>query len=468
MHRIEDLVRDSLRQRAEDVEPTPALWRGVDRRIARRRRFRVTSWAMAAVAAALTAFVVVPGLLGDTDPSGLEIEPMGPATGLVPATAVVAAEGELWLLDLATGERTSLERNNPEPVEQIAVAPGSTLDDYRIAVVQTNPQGGAQLTFDYGPDAGGVTGILEAHAVEHDFVPTITWSPDGEFVAYTVPGDDDEANVVIEAAPAGFDGFLEPREAAGVGAIGEHDVLLDWVGPVAAAGDVSELWVRRNDDTVAILEVEALGHSDAFVPLSDGLPTVRGGWGGNPDVFVTDVAAAVAADPNGEVAGLRTYLLAPGRQTGPSLFWAAGVGVVGGDRPPVELPPAEVPLGGVVGDADLDALWLDAAQDAALIGDGERTWLFTHDGSGGFRPPVELAADITAAALFDAPRPGAADEPTDGRAAGPTVAARLDELALIGPDGARSLVTLDDAGESRFVSARVARAPRSTASPWWH
>lgn len=75
MTRIEDLVHDSLRQRAEDVEATLALWREVDRRIARRRRFRVASWSLAAVAAAMAVLMVVPGMLAGTDPNGLETNP---------------------------------------------------------------------------------------------------------------------------------------------------------------------------------------------------------------------------------------------------------------------------------------------------------------------------------------------------------------------------------------------------------
>ena len=83
--RIEELVRQSLRQRSEDVEPTPALWQEVDRRVARHRRRRSWALSLTGATALLAALVVVPGLLDAVqDPARIpEIAPLeqAPVTG---------------------------------------------------------------------------------------------------------------------------------------------------------------------------------------------------------------------------------------------------------------------------------------------------------------------------------------------------------------------------------------------------
>ncbi len=68
MDPIEQRVRESLRQRAEGVEPTPTLYQGVQRRIARRQRLRVASWSLAGVAAIAAAAVIVPNVLDGGTP----------------------------------------------------------------------------------------------------------------------------------------------------------------------------------------------------------------------------------------------------------------------------------------------------------------------------------------------------------------------------------------------------------------
>lgn len=63
----EQRLREVLRERAGDVEPTPALQLAVERRISRRRRRRAVSGSLAAAAAVVAAIVVVPGVVDDAD-----------------------------------------------------------------------------------------------------------------------------------------------------------------------------------------------------------------------------------------------------------------------------------------------------------------------------------------------------------------------------------------------------------------
>lgn len=67
---IDELVRESLRTRAGDVEATPQLWREVQRRTSRRGWLPSLQWAVAAgaaAAAALAAFVVLPDITATDD-----------------------------------------------------------------------------------------------------------------------------------------------------------------------------------------------------------------------------------------------------------------------------------------------------------------------------------------------------------------------------------------------------------------
>jgi hypothetical protein len=486
MTRIEDLVRDSLRQRAEDVEPTPALWREVDRRIARRRRFQVVSWSLAGVAAALAALIVLPGVLGGNGPGDLEIEPGGPRTsGVVPSVAVVAEDGGVSLVDITTGERTALDVIGDGPVVQLAVRTGSTVDDYDIAVVQTPDDGNATLTLVYNRPGRGVVADA-AEFGDPDFVPTILWSPNGEHIAYTEPGDDGRVRLVTEPAPEPFDpsspdsdaldGSLGSGGASELATLEPGDVPLDWTGETDEQGDLSRMLIAPADGGIIGIDIGAGDVASSTFSASPGQQSTR----------VDGTVALVGSHRSTDVDTSPLYALAPGDDGAPSLFWIGG-GTAGMSDAQI----VEVPLGALVGDADPDALWLDADQDAALVGEGERAWLLAHDGSGDFAPPVEVSDRATIAAFFDAPRPEPSGEqptedavPTEPEAAedasGPTPGAEhttVDpgevttgagpvlpepiltvspyELRLVGPDGPETLMALEEERGPRFVSARV-------------
>ncbi|TVP73526.1 MAG: hypothetical protein EA340_02240 [Nitriliruptor sp.] len=152
MNPIEDRLRASLRERAEDVEATPQLWAEVDRRVARRRRWTVSSWVAATAAAAIAAVVVAPALLPDAtgpeiadrpgpveDPGAPE-GPAVPAPGAVePGPLLVATDRLLRVLDAdgTTRHAYELPEEGESTVTGLSVRPGSTVAEVTAAVLTT-------------------------------------------------------------------------------------------------------------------------------------------------------------------------------------------------------------------------------------------------------------------------------------------------------------------------------------------
>ena len=231
---IEQRLRDALRARAHDVEPTPQLWQRVDARIARRRRWRVVSFALAGAGAAAAAVLVVPALLTTTGPEPPEIAdaPVAPeeapeeapdedepdvsadngAAAEDPFTAPdsddvpdlgeplpepVVLLGAQWLrlLDsdaIAPIDLTWLPGDGLAGFREVAVRPGSTPDDLTVLVrardyddvehvrwaafVDAEPVGeGHPFDEDHAVETGAADGASLSGPV---------WSPDGDSLAY--------------------------------------------------------------------------------------------------------------------------------------------------------------------------------------------------------------------------------------------------------------------------------------------
>ena len=202
---IEDRLRASLRERAEDVEATPRLWAEVDRRVARRRRVTVSSWVAATAAAAIAAVVVAPALLPETagpeiadrpgpveDP-GTEDGPVVPAPGAVePGPLLVATDRLLRVLD-ADGTALSayeLPEEGESTITGVSVRPGSTVAEVTAAVLTTAEgtydlrvlrSGGDDLTLEvvdepsYRPGQDAGAGLVVSGPV---------WAPDGTSLAW--------------------------------------------------------------------------------------------------------------------------------------------------------------------------------------------------------------------------------------------------------------------------------------------
>jgi hypothetical protein len=230
--------------------------------------------------------------------------------------------------------------------------------------------------------------------------------------------------------------------------------LVAWTGNATEEGDRSELWLvtaegRLVQETLEVtdgiprsLEV---GSSELDAVLDAATSSARGGQVGEPFYVLRDVGA------------------------GPELVWFAADGRA----------TDQVALADLLGEVD-GSTWLDAKQDGALVGDGERTWLVAHDGRGAFADPIALPDGWIRAAMLDVSRPGSpTPEPTDDPApdatapadpdAGspegpriegaalpsPIVTMSLRELVLHGPEGPQTIAELAAEGESVFLSARV-------------
>ncbi|MFA9447137.1 hypothetical protein [Egicoccus sp. AB-alg6-2] len=479
MDRVEELIRESLKARAQDVEPTPMLWLEVDRRVSRRKRFQAVTWSLAGATAVLAGVLGVPAILDlvTDDRPDIDIQPVDvlPAGGVLPEFYVTDVDGSLEIRDLTTGDRltpevTADDGRFADAVDDLAVRPGSTRDGGAVAAIRGSGTGSPYLEVaETGPADGDRVWIQSlAHALADEnalrgFRPSVTWTPDQDLVAFTMPETDQAKLVLWEPGATEGDGPVDSRmvttEPALVFGVGDVE-LLDWFGRTTTTGDESVLVFR--DDLGVHLQPLTVADDGSMTP---GEGRVLEG--------VTDLAGSHVLPGSLESPD---YAIADGAD-GAVLRWSAD-----GDRS------GEISLTGAFGDVDPATLWLDAKQDAALVGDGNRTFLYAHDGSGHFVPAIEVQVDGWAA-LYDAVRPGEPTpepeptgepttdpgpepepaptetdaEPAPGVGAAlpePVVTATIKDLVLHGPDGEQVLYTLPDEGESSFRS--VAVRPGST------
>ena len=282
---IEQRLRDSLTARSTDVEPTPALWQEVDRRVTRRRRLRVAGWSLAGATAIVVGVLVLPGLVG-TGLTVPDIEPVetppapsddggedatdeatpdeaapddaqDPATpgsddaDALPAgddTLLVADGGELRLIG-PTGDRSliTLAGEGESSVAGIAVRPGSTPDDLTAAVL-TQAEGMWDLrelrvvdgevtleVFDepYRPGLGGSAG-------DGLTVRGPVWSPDGTSLAWLESGS---GGVVLQT--------IGWSDGPGTGDPATDNARWD-VGDVMPVGSDPNDWVEVGGASTAI------------------------------------------------------------------------------------------------------------------------------------------------------------------------------------------------------------------------
>jgi hypothetical protein len=241
MERMEALIRQSLEARAQDVEPTPALWLEVDRRVTRRRRLQVLTWSLAGAAAAVLAVFAVPAVIGlFTGPEQIEIPPLDrtPAAGVV-STHVVTIEddGVARLVDLRTGDAVrDLAELEFVPTD-LAVSPTSTVDRIEFAaiaetgeLVVVGPDGEIWAGGDVEPPAGSARSVVAA--------------PDGRWFATTAATEEADGATVTVAPPITSWAAGEDVTWTEVGMIVDQGSrLVAWTGNTTDEGDRSELWL---------------------------------------------------------------------------------------------------------------------------------------------------------------------------------------------------------------------------------
>lgn len=278
---LETMLRASLQQRAEDVEPTPELWQQVQRRTARRRAMPLLVWTAAGVAAIVAVAVIGPGLLEGVE-EGLVIDPAqspsemespgdaapGPVAASPLSHYVAVVDGRLVLRSLA-GEESVLWEGESE-VRTVAVRPGSTADEPVVAAI-TTAEGMVDLRILGGGTDGAV--YLGPDAGDAAVVPTPVWSPDGSTVGTVVSSRGGAELVLADVAAMSPDGDTEPvRVSLGDVRDPAQLRLQDW----AVAGDQQVLsftslgalyrsTIERSAEGGWIVSTPAVADGDGYV-----------------------------------------------------------------------------------------------------------------------------------------------------------------------------------------------------------
>lgn len=398
MDELERKIRDSLQQRSRDVEPTPALWDRVERRIGRRRWLTAGAWALGTAAAVLAAVAVVPNLVGGT--TGPDIAERPPTSTPTPAAtedavptavvgdvdgdlvpdAYVAVEASLrtTLRDSATDEVLAeilppAETPGPETiVEAVAVRPGSTSDDLTLALSITG-EGMREVRLIEWTPADGTTrrNVFSGGDPQLGVTQTLAWDEQGRFLAWTTPDALRIASLEELRAVSTDIGDIGQDVGTTLPVGVDDHVVRDWT------------WDEVGDDGSARGRIElASGTASATIEIeldSDG--TLR--------------PTAVLAEPDAPVHGTVDGHLEPGAAAGPRYTLDVEAGELrlshrDGDTGGL------VPLGGDV--ADAPGVWHDADGVAVLVGKTDGVWLALRDGeprmlpqgiaAAGFVPPL--------------------------------------------------------------------------------
>ncbi|HEX2028851.1 MAG TPA: hypothetical protein VHF25_12725 [Nitriliruptorales bacterium] len=409
MNDLDQRVRDTLRARAGDIEPAPALWQEVRRRRDRRRRSRMAAGAGALAVAATIATVAVPAALHrlrpdepapfieepattapNTDPT-TGPSPSAPATdagepaGAVAGSAVaVVTDGvSLSLLgpDGALAPFLVFGEEDETRVVALAIRPGSTPDDLTL-VLLTESQGMYDLRWLRRTREGTDTSVSGPLTFPDPYnvrnravggsVPAPVWSPDGRHLAW------------LEDGPAGQSPPAAPVlrtigwSLAGPGTGRTADDNAEWsLDPLADGARLrlqDWLWLAGDGEERA-----------GIVQVTDDLPhlhtldVARGSDGAlsTGEVRTSDAAMvdwAVGARDRPDESAPRYLLEVTG---GDPAGTAVRLAVVAGDPEGVELPlPDELQR-----TRDLTSVWMTAHGDEVLVGADGRAWLLRREGA---------------------------------------------------------------------------------------
>lgn len=300
MQELEERLRDSLRQRANDVVPTPALWREVQRRTSRRRWLPSRQWVTASTAVAVTAVAVLIAL-----PNLPELQ------NLTPDSGVPGAGGDDSSMDTADDDAGMMSR------EEADSAPESTDDEStgdqdagspEASVGSELPGGDAAAD---GPEAGdalvSVAGRdLVLHHPDGDRIIATTNERDRVFVTTaTRPGSDAEDITLVVLTAA--DGAMHLRWLRVVdGAVVQELTAFD-AGDVVSPDAEHVAGPVWTPDGESVVWIEEAGRQVTLRTLGWDNSPVNPGDGQDPVSFDLDLDAArlevesVLADADGDV-----------------------------------------------------------------------------------------------------------------------------------------------------------------------
>jgi hypothetical protein len=480
---LETMLRGSLRDRADDVEPTPELWRRVERRVARRRTLPLFVWAAAGTAAVVAAVAVVPGILDGTESRltiGPATEPPGreaPAAGapgpeapvesqLVPSgTAshyVAVSDGRLVLRSVDGSSETTLYDPPAEGESQVAtlaVRPGSSPDDLTIAYV-TSGEGMYDLRLLRTHDGGEVrtdvvTGNISPGAPGGpERAPTPVWSPDGRTMAWAaVDTDGDPALNLVE-----LDDHLANAGAADRG--GATELTAAQVYALSGRTEASRLRLQdcavsagtcgglRVQDWAATSDGGRLSFTSEGLLLRTGIERRGDEWRLEDDGVLTAVEDGTYVVDLATASDGGAYVLTAGGSTSKDAE-DAGLTVSFGDQS-VGFPELHTA-------APADA-WMTAVDGGALLGVGAEARLVQRTDDGLVTGPVESATSYAAFVPVPArsgdTAPPATVEPPEEEAA-PSLRVEDGAAVLHAADGAAGEVLYPDASVSPEAAVSV-------------
>ncbi|MBW3663145.1 MAG: hypothetical protein KY469_08610 [Actinobacteria bacterium] len=470
MSSIEDRLRESLRDRATDVEPTPQLWERVQKET--RRRAQLT-WlfaglSVAVVVGALTVAIPAvldddalprPGVL-DTPPADAPSDQQTPTgtTGLG-VYGIVTTDGEdIVVRDVhGVGQATLLDLDQSAcecEIAYIAVSPQSTDTDvlvvYTVLAEGRWEQRWLRATGNDLADLTTTSGdyFLDDHAITSDTAPASTpaaaFSPDGEYVAWV------EMPALEAASPM--------LRVVGFGTQGPTDVTASYaLTDLPNRGYAAQDWNR--DDAIVITTYQE-GLEAYRVPVrlhgnavEFGAVTPLEVVGGRVPIDIVDVGM-----------GLDEYLWAvEGSGEGSVRF---SLTITGGPEGPRDVPlPAELAQ-----TSDPSSVWMTAEATTVLLGQGGRAWLIDAFNGNTVEVPGTASAGAFVGMNFPPPPPPPGEEqptaPPTGETA-PTVAIEgLGDVVVRDGTGRVTATLYDspctDAEDCEFRPARLAVRPGST------
>jgi hypothetical protein len=370
---LEDRIRASLKARAGDVEPTPVLWEEVDRKISRRRWWQAGLVALSGVAAVVAVLLAIPLFSVDRtitiDPADTPTtRPTDGIPGDGAPTRIVTTDGvSLYEIDPATGAvvrelRASEGFLDAQEFGAVAVRPASAPGETVVAAT-VRVEGNWEVrvfTFDADGARTDWTAVAEVAtpAAEPAVAPTVVWSADGAYLAWTAT-DASGSAVWVSAWPSTGTLAVEVTDLSGIESSPGDVRLQAWVGDPAAGSTfwLTTLGAQLYTQGVTAAPFAADGAPSEYVVEQGGVSDV--GFLGDRTAVMLVARSSGSQDAEG----------------GTLQLWVEPMDDMG---PFFDLPDG---FPGATGSAAPGDAWLTAAGDTVVVGNAGRAWLLTVPGA---------------------------------------------------------------------------------------